>query len=55
MSVSRTADIFGNWGDIRINTYISGLGQAVESLLNAKQFAGNSNGLRRIAGVVSAV
>jgi hypothetical protein len=47
MSISRTADIFGDWGDIRKNTYISGFGQAVKSLLDAEEFAGNGNGLRR--------
>jgi hypothetical protein len=36
MSVSRTADIFGDWGDIRKSTYVGGVGQAVKPLLDAE-------------------
>jgi hypothetical protein len=47
MSVSRTADIFRDWGDMRKSTYIGGIGQAVKPLLDAKEFAGNGNRLGR--------
>jgi hypothetical protein len=47
MSVSRTADIFGDWGDMRKSTHIGGIGQAVKPLLDAEEFAGNGNGLGR--------
>jgi hypothetical protein len=47
MSVSRTADIFGDWGDMRKSTYIGGFGQAVKPLLNAEEFTGDGNGLGR--------
>jgi hypothetical protein len=47
MSVSRTADIFGDWGDMRKNTYIGGFGQAEKPLLKAEEFAGDGNGLGR--------
>jgi hypothetical protein len=36
MSIFRTADIFGDYGDIRINTYSTGFRQAVGSLLDAE-------------------
>jgi hypothetical protein len=45
MSVSRIADIFGDWGDMRKSTYIGGIGQVVKPLLDAEEFAGNGNGL----------
>jgi hypothetical protein len=47
MSVSRTADIFGDWGDMRKSTYIGGFGQVVKPLLNAEEFTGDGNGLGR--------
>jgi hypothetical protein len=43
MSISRTSGIFGDWGDIRINTYSSGISHAIEPLLNAEQLAGNGH------------
>jgi hypothetical protein len=42
-----TAGIFGDWGDIRVNTYISGFGHAIEPLLNAEQLAGDGHGFGR--------
>jgi hypothetical protein len=47
MSVSRTADIFGDWGDMRKTTYIGGFGQAEKPLLEAEEFTGDRNRLRR--------
>jgi hypothetical protein len=47
MSVSRTTDIFGDWGDMRKITYIGSFGQAEKPLLKAEEFAGNRNGLSR--------
>jgi hypothetical protein len=49
MPISRTAGIFGDWGDIWLSikrayekTY--GIGNKEEPLLNAEQLAGNSSG-----------
>jgi hypothetical protein len=47
MSVSWTAEIFGDWGGMRKSTYIGGIGQAVKPLLDAEEFTGNGNGLGR--------
>jgi hypothetical protein len=45
VSISRTADIFDDWGDMRKTTYIGGFGQAEKPLLEAIEFVGNRNGL----------
>jgi hypothetical protein len=36
MSISRTAGIFRDWGDIRMNTYSGGIADKEEPLLNAE-------------------
>jgi hypothetical protein len=46
MSVSWTADIFGDWGIYVEKTYIGGIGQEVRSLLEVEELAGDRNGLR---------
>jgi hypothetical protein len=45
MSVSRTTDIFGDWGYRYLEkTYVGGIGQKMKPLLDAEELAGNSNG-----------